>query len=185
MKALSLSINEIWPIWYFCRQQTNADRRTSQKLYAPDLLIREHKDKKKMREIKRKSKNKHLSWVHCREQGITKSPTGSTTDSVKSTSSALTDWSLQFYVPLENLSLIMRKVTITGEELQNWDLCLALRASEQRGISIVPYSSCDTGPRFYSLIRRTVPFSRLLRHPKGRWGPILIQILTGSHSVAS
>jgi hypothetical protein len=35
------------------------------------------------------------------------------------------------------------------------------------------------------LIRRTAPFSRLLRHTRGCGGSMLTRILTGSHSVAS
>jgi hypothetical protein len=42
---------------------------------------------------------------------------------------------LLFYVPLKNTSVI--DVTITGEVLQNLDLCTALSAFEQGGIFIV------------------------------------------------
>jgi hypothetical protein len=46
---------------------------------------------------------------------------------------------LVFYVPLKNISLIYGDVTITGEGLQNLDLCSALKAFEQGGIFIVPH----------------------------------------------
>jgi hypothetical protein len=38
---------------------------------------------------------------------------------------------------------------------------------------------------FSGLIRRTAPFSRLLRHTRGCGGSILTRILTGLHSVTS
>jgi hypothetical protein len=44
---------------------------------------------------------------------------------------------------------------------------------------------CNTGPRFFRLIRRTAPLSRLLRHTRGCSEPILTRILTGLHLVAS
>jgi hypothetical protein len=40
MKALSLTIQKIWPMLKFLQ----ADRQTGQKLYAPDLSIRGHKN---------------------------------------------------------------------------------------------------------------------------------------------
>jgi hypothetical protein len=66
------------------------------------------------------------------------------------------------------------EVTIAGEGLQNLGLCTALRAFEQCGIFIVPHLL-----GFSSLIRRTAPFSRLLRHTWGCGGSILTRILTG------
>jgi hypothetical protein len=39
MKALSLAIQKIWPMLKFLQ----TERRTGQKLYAPDLSIRGHK----------------------------------------------------------------------------------------------------------------------------------------------
>jgi hypothetical protein len=42
MKALSLAIQKIWPMLKFF----HTDRRTGQKLYAPDLLIWGHKNLK-------------------------------------------------------------------------------------------------------------------------------------------
>jgi hypothetical protein len=45
---------------------------------------------------------------------------------------------LLFYVPLKNFSL-NGDVTITGEGLQNLDLCSALMAVKQGGIFIAPH----------------------------------------------
>jgi hypothetical protein len=68
-----------------------------------------------------------------------------------------------------------------GEGLQNLGLCSALRAIEQGGIFFGATPTCtvtrDLG--FSDLIRRTVPFSRLLRHAWGCRGSILTRILTG------
>jgi hypothetical protein len=46
---------------------------------------------------------------------------------------------LRFDVPLKNFSLIYGDITIAGKGLQNFGLCLALRAFEQGGIFIVPH----------------------------------------------
>jgi hypothetical protein len=43
--------------------------------------------------------------------------------------------------------------------------------------SLSCHTCCDTGVGFSGLIRRTVPFSRLLRHTRGCGGPILTRIL--------
>jgi hypothetical protein len=45
-------------------------------------------------------------------------------------------------------------------------------------------SAVTRGLGFSGLIRRTAPFSRLLRHTRGCWGSILTRILLGSLSVA-
>jgi hypothetical protein len=89
---------------------------------------------------------------------------------------------LLFYVPLKNFSLI-GDITITGEGLQNLGPCSALRA----GMDLYLATPAVTRGIIYfsGLIRRTAPFSRLLRLAKGCGGPILIWILTGPHSVAS
>ena len=72
---------------------------------------------------------------------------------------------------------------MTGEGLQNLGLCSALRAFEQGGIFIVPHLRATPavawGPVFSCLIRRTAPFSRLLRQTRGCGGSILTRILTG------
>jgi hypothetical protein len=43
-KALSLAIQTIWPMLKFLQTDKQTDRRTGQKLYAPDLSIRWHKN---------------------------------------------------------------------------------------------------------------------------------------------
>jgi hypothetical protein len=58
-------------------------------------------------------------------------------------------------------------VTIAGEGLQNLGLCSALRAFEQGGIFIVPHLLWHRTSVFFCLIRRTTPFSRLLRNMRG------------------
>jgi hypothetical protein len=57
---------------------------------------------------------------------------------------------------------------------------LGAQGFEQGGIFIVPG---DLG--ISSLIRRTAPFSRLLRKMRGYGGSTLTQILKGPHSVSS
>jgi hypothetical protein len=85
---------------------------------------------------------------------------------------------LLFYVPMENLLLIWKR-----------HLCL-WRAAKFRSILGAqglwalrnPYRATLTVTRglgFSSFIRRTAPFSRLLRHQWGCWGPILTRILAG------
>jgi hypothetical protein len=44
MKALSLTIQKIWPMFKFLQTDKHTDRRTGQKLYAPDLSIQGHKN---------------------------------------------------------------------------------------------------------------------------------------------
>jgi hypothetical protein len=44
MKALSLAIQKICPMLKFLQTDKQTDRRTGQKLYAPDLSIRGHKN---------------------------------------------------------------------------------------------------------------------------------------------
>jgi hypothetical protein len=70
-------------------------------------------------------------------------------------------------------------VTINGEGLQNLGLCSALMALEQGGIFIVPHLLWHGVSVFSGLIRRTAPFSRLLRHTRGCGRPILTRILSG------
>jgi hypothetical protein len=55
MKSLSLIIQKIWPMLKFL--QTN--RRTGQKLYAPDLSIRGHKKTKNKNKKGKKKKEIH------------------------------------------------------------------------------------------------------------------------------
>jgi hypothetical protein len=75
-------------------------------------------------------------------------------------------------------------ITIADEGLQNFGLCSALRAFEQGWIFIVPYLLVHRALGFSGLIRKTAPFSRLLRHTRGCGGPgpILTWILIGFFS---
>ena len=70
-------------------------------------------------------------------------------------------------------------VTITGEGLQNLGLCSALRAfwAGRDLYRASPAVTRDLG--LSGLIRRTTPFSRLLRYTRGCRGSILTRILTG------
>jgi hypothetical protein len=71
-------------------------------------------------------------------------------------------------------------VIITGEGLQNLGLCSALRALK-RVKSLSCHTCCNMGSRFTrGLNRTTTSFSRLLRHTRGRGGPTLSRILTGT-----
>jgi hypothetical protein len=72
-------------------------------------------------------------------------------------------------------SLIWRR-QINGEDLHNLGLC---SGSFSRKWSLSCHTCCDMGTRFSSLIKMTVPLSRLLRHTRGCWGSILTWILTG------
>jgi hypothetical protein len=81
---------------------------------------------------------------------------------------------LLFYVPLKNISLIWRRHQATKfrSMLGAQGLCAGrdlYRAT--------PAVTQDLG--FFGLIRRTAPFSRLLRHTRRCGGSILTRILTG------
>jgi hypothetical protein len=91
---------------------------------------------------------------------------------------------LRFYVPFKNFSLIWRRHHC------RW------RAAEFRPMLGVqglwagrdlyrarPAVTRDLG--FSGLIRRTVPFSHLLRHTRGCGGSILTRILTGPFAIGS
>jgi hypothetical protein len=60
----------------------------------------------------------------------------------------------------------------------NWKKVIA--SAVQGGIFIVPHLLWHGTSVFFGLIRRTAPFSRLLRHTRGCGGSILTRILTGS-----
>jgi hypothetical protein len=62
-------------------------------------------------------------------------------------------------------------LSIAGEGLQNLGLCSALKAFEQGGIFIMPHL------RFSGLIRRTVPFCRILQHTRSFLARILCQYI--------
>ena len=89
------------------------------------------------------------------------------------------DWLIVFC--LTSLSRIFHwygDVTIAGEGLQILAYARHLRPLSREG-SLSCHTCCDTGLGFYGLIRRTAPFSRLLRQARGYWGPILTRIPTG------
>jgi hypothetical protein len=86
---------------------------------------------------------------------------------------------LQIYVPLKNLSLIWRRHHCRWRAV-NLGLCLAFRAFSRAGRDLDRATPAVTlGLGFSDLIRRTAPFSRLLRHTRGCGGPILTRILMG------
>jgi hypothetical protein len=89
---------------------------------------------------------------------------------------------LRFYVPLQNFSLILRrhhcrwraakfKPMLGAQGLWAWRDLYRVTPAVTRGLG------------FSGLIRRTAPFSRLLRHTRGCGGSILTRILTGDHIV--
>jgi hypothetical protein len=78
---------------------------------------------------------------------------------------------LPFYVPHKNISLTWRRHHCRWRAKKKSGLCSALRVFEP---------AVTRGPGFSALIRRTAPFSRLVRHTiRGCGGPILTRILTG------
>jgi hypothetical protein len=88
---------------------------------------------------------------------------------------------LLFYVPLKNFSLIWRRhhYRWKGVKFRLMLSAQGLWAGRDLYCAIhVPDVTRFLG--FSGLIRRTAPFSRLLRHTRGYGGSILAQILTGS-----
>jgi hypothetical protein len=57
MKALSFTIQKIWPMLKFLQTNKQTDRRTGQKLYAPDLSIRGHKKLEIQKNVKLKEQS--------------------------------------------------------------------------------------------------------------------------------
>jgi hypothetical protein len=89
---------------------------------------------------------------------------------------------LPFYVPLKNISLIWRRHHCWWRAAKIRPMLGA--QSLWTGMNL--YRATPTVTRdlcFCSLIRRTAPFSRLLRHAWGRGGPILTRILTGQSNI--
>jgi hypothetical protein len=85
---------------------------------------------------------------------------------------------LRFYVPLKNFSLIWRRHHCL------WRAAKFRPMLSTQGLwagmdlyCATPAVTWDLG--FSGLIRRTAPFSRLLRHTRGCGGSILTRILTG------
>jgi hypothetical protein len=82
---------------------------------------------------------------------------------------------LRFYVPLKNISLIWRRHHCRWRAAKFRPMLGAQGLWAGRDL----YSATPTVTRDL-LIRRTAPFSRLLRHTRGCGGSILTRILTGS-----
>jgi hypothetical protein len=85
---------------------------------------------------------------------------------------------LQFYVPLKNFSLIWRRHHCRWRAAKFRPMLGAQGLWAGRNLYCdTPAVTRDLG--FSGLIRRTAPFSRLLRHTRGCGGSILTRILTG------
>jgi hypothetical protein len=86
---------------------------------------------------------------------------------------------LGFYVPLKNFSLIWRRHHCRWRAAKFRPMLGAEGLWAGRDLyRATPAVTQDLG--FSGLIRRTAPFSRLLRHTRGCGGSILTRILTGS-----
>jgi hypothetical protein len=85
---------------------------------------------------------------------------------------------LRFYVPLKNISLMWRRHHCRWRAAKCRPMLGAQGLLAGRDLyHATPTVTRDFG--FSGLIRRTVPFSRLLRHTRGCGGSILTRILTG------
>jgi hypothetical protein len=85
---------------------------------------------------------------------------------------------LRFYVPLKNFSLIWRRLHYRWRAAKFRPMLVAQGLWAGRDLyRATPTVTWDLG--FSGLIRRTAPFSRLLRHTRGCGGSILTRILTG------
>jgi hypothetical protein len=86
---------------------------------------------------------------------------------------------LRFYVPLKNISLQWRRHHCRWRAAKFRPMLGAQGFWAGRDLyRSTPPVIRDLG--FSGLIRRTAPFSRLLRHTRGCGGPILTRILTGA-----
>jgi hypothetical protein len=85
---------------------------------------------------------------------------------------------LLFYVPLKNISFIWRRHHSRWRASTFRPMLGAQGLWAERDLyRATPVVTRDLG--FFGLIRRTAPFSRLLRHSRGCGGSILTRILTG------
>jgi hypothetical protein len=85
---------------------------------------------------------------------------------------------LRFYVPLKNISLIWRRHHCRWRAAKFWLMLGAQGLWAGRDLyRATPAVTRDLG--FSGLIRRTAPFSCLLRRTRGCGGSILTRILTG------
>jgi hypothetical protein len=89
---------------------------------------------------------------------------------------------LRFYVPLKNFSLIWRRHHCRWRAVKFKPMLGARGLWAGRDLyRATPAVTRDLG--ISSLIWRTAPFSRLLRHTRGCGGTILTRILTGLWSI--
>ena len=87
---------------------------------------------------------------------------------------------LRFYVPLKNFSLIWRRHHCRWRAAKFRPMLGAQGLWAGRDLyRATPALTQDLG--FSGLIRRTAPFSRILRHTRGCGGSILTWILTGKY----
>jgi hypothetical protein len=85
---------------------------------------------------------------------------------------------LRFYVPLKKISLIWRRHHCRWRAAKFRPMLCSQGLWAGRDLfCATPAVTQDLG--FSGLIRRTAPFSRLLRHKRGCGGSILTRILTG------
>jgi hypothetical protein len=93
----------------------------------------------------------------------------------------LIDWLIIYsFTSRSRIFHLYGDVPIAGEGLQNLGLCSVLRAFEQGDLyRATPAVTRDLD--FSGLIRRTAPFSRLLRHTGGCGGSILTRSSWGPH----
>jgi hypothetical protein len=91
---------------------------------------------------------------------------------------------LRFYVPLKNFSLIWRRHHCPWRAAKSRPMLGAQGLWAGRDVYRVT-PAVTRGLSFFSLIRRTAPFSRLLRHTRGCGGSILTRILTTQGIVKS
>jgi hypothetical protein len=87
-------------------------------------------------------------------------------------------FALQIYVPLKNISLIWRRHRCRWRAAKFRPMLCAKGLWGGRDLFRAT-PAVTQGLSFSCLIRRTAPFSRLLRHTRECRGPILTWILTG------
>jgi hypothetical protein len=102
---------------------------------------------------------------------------------IRSTTDWLIDYFL-FYVPIKNISLLWRRHHCRWRAAKFRPMLGTQGLWAGRDLyRATPAVTRDLG--FPGIIRRTIPFSRLLRHTRGCGESILTRILTCPHSVAS
>ena len=121
-------------------------------------------------------------WNYCCSIRSTKSIFSSTMWIKNKVTTRLIDWLIDylgFYVPLKNISLIWRRHHYRWRAAKFRPILGAQGLWAGRDLyRATPAVTRDLG--FSGLIRRTAPFSRLLRHTRGCGGSILTRVLTES-----